>query len=71
MVTVLVSQKIATSFIEKLAEEYTDYVDFVQPVQVAVYEIKLGLALVVSSVMQKAILSKFKMDNFNAVMVLL
>ncbi|XP_048323691.2 midasin isoform X2 [Ziziphus jujuba] len=60
-------QKIATSFIETLAEKYTDYIDFIQPVQVAVYEIKLGLALVISSVMQKAILSRFKMDNINAV----
>lgn len=64
-------QEMATSFIDKLSENYPEYIDFVQPVQVAVYEIKLGLSLVISSVMQKSILSRLELDNINSIMVLI
>lgn len=61
----------ATSFIDKLSVNYPEYIDFVQPVQVAVYEMKLGLSLVISSVVQKSILSRYKLDNINAILVLI
>lgn len=35
-------------FIDRLSEEYAEYKDLVQPVQVAVYEMKLGLSLALS-----------------------
>ncbi|EXB29684.1 hypothetical protein L484_013458 [Morus notabilis] len=38
-------QKTATRFIEQLSINYLEYIDFVQPVQVAVYELKLGFSL--------------------------
>ncbi|XP_062087755.1 midasin isoform X2 [Humulus lupulus] len=53
-------QNTATAFIEKLSDDYPEYIDFVQPVQVAVYEMKLGFSLVVSSLMQKRALSTIK-----------
>ncbi|PON47074.1 Midasin [Parasponia andersonii] len=53
-------QSTATAFIEKLSDDYPEYIDFVQPVQVAVYEMKLGFSLVVSSLMQKRVLSILK-----------
>ncbi|XP_030490703.2 midasin isoform X2 [Cannabis sativa] len=53
-------QNTATAFIEKLSDDYPEYIDFVQPVQVAVYEMKLGFSLVVSSLMQKKALTTIK-----------
>ncbi|XP_050232290.1 midasin isoform X2 [Mercurialis annua] len=44
-------QKTATCFIEQLSNDYKEYIDVVQPVQVAVYEMKLGLSLMLSGVM--------------------
>ncbi|KAK9131363.1 hypothetical protein Sjap_011850 [Stephania japonica] len=45
-------QETAKSFIERLADEYAAYVDIVQPIQVAVYEMKLGMSLVLSNTLQ-------------------
>lgn len=45
-------QETATSFIERLSDEYAAYVDIAQPIQVAVYEMKLGLSLVFSNALQ-------------------
>ena len=51
-------QRTATAFIEKdLPGKYPEYVDFVQPVQVAIYEMKLGVSLVVSNLMEKRALN--------------
>lgn len=38
-------QKTATRFIEQLSVNYPEYMDFVRPVQVAIYELKLGFSL--------------------------
>ncbi|XXG76315.1 hypothetical protein AAC387_Pa08g0684 [Persea americana] len=49
-------QVTSASFIDQLSEEYPEYIDIIQPVQVAIYEIKLGLSVAVSSALQKAYL---------------
>lgn len=60
----------ATGFIEQLlSDEYREYTDFVQPVLVALYEIKLGLALILSGITQKIILSRVEMANTDMLMV--
>ncbi|KAL2899649.1 Midasin [Bienertia sinuspersici] len=51
-------QATASRFIDRLSEEYDSYVDIIQPVQVAVYEMKLGLALFSSSALQKDFLGR-------------
>ncbi|KAM1135785.1 hypothetical protein TB1_033293 [Malus domestica] len=62
-------QKMATGFIEQLlSDEYREYTDFVQPVLVALYEIKLGLALILSGITQKIILSRVEMANTDMLM---
>lgn len=62
----------ATGFIEQLlSDEYREYTDIVQPVLVALYEIKLGLGLILASVMQKMILTKVELDDANMIMVCL
>ncbi|KAG7014001.1 Midasin [Cucurbita argyrosperma subsp. argyrosperma] len=42
-------EEMATRFIDRLSDEYPGYVDIIQPIQLAVYEMKLGLSLVSSS----------------------
>lgn len=66
------SQKMATGFIEQLlSDKYTEYPDFVQPILVALYEMKLGLSLILASIMQKIILIRVQLDNTNTILVLL
>ncbi|XP_040370504.1 midasin isoform X3 [Rosa chinensis] len=62
-------QKMATGFIEQLlSEKYIEYSDFVQPILVALYEIKLGLSLILSSVMQKRILNRVQLGNTDMIL---
>ncbi|PIA42933.1 hypothetical protein AQUCO_02000406v1 [Aquilegia coerulea] len=61
-------QETASSFINRLSNEYAAYADITQPVQVAVYEMKLGLSLVVSSALQKTFLAK--MEEFTTEQIL-
>ena len=62
----------ATGFIEQLLSEmYIEYSDFVQPVVVALHEMKLGLSLILASVVQKRILNRVQLDNTNMILVLL
>ncbi|XP_057977825.1 midasin isoform X2 [Malania oleifera] len=58
-------QETATCFIQRLSDEYTAYIDIVQPIQVAVYEIKLGLSLTLSSALQKKFLTRVEQDNMD------
>lgn len=46
-------QEMTSRFIDRLSKEYTEYIDITEPIQVAIYEIKLGLALIVSGVPNK------------------
>ncbi|KAL4625562.1 hypothetical protein ACB092_05G035400 [Castanea dentata] len=61
-------QDTATCFVGQLSEEYAEYVDVVQPVQVAVYEMKLGSSLVLASVFQKDLLSRVELDDMDLIM---
>nr|POE97497.1 putative inactive poly [adp-ribose] polymerase sro1 [Quercus suber] len=49
-------------------QEYAEYVDVVQPLQVAVYEMKLGSSLVLASVFQKDLLSMVELDDMDLIM---
>ncbi|KAI8548547.1 hypothetical protein RHMOL_Rhmol07G0280600 [Rhododendron molle] len=60
-------QETASCFIDLLSNEYAAYVDVIQPVQVAVYEMKLGLSLLLSSTMQKKALYAMGQDDMDRV----
>ncbi|CAM8907839.1 unnamed protein product [Rhodiola kirilowii] len=60
-------QETATSFIERLSNEYSAYADIIQPIQVAVYEMKLGVSLVQSGVKQTKLLKNTGHDNMEKV----
>uniref|UniRef100_A0A0E0QZY4 Midasin n=1 Tax=Oryza rufipogon TaxID=4529 RepID=A0A0E0QZY4_ORYRU len=51
------------NFIKRLTEEYVEYVDLIQPIQVAVYEMKLGLAIALSGYLEREYLKKIKEDD--------
>ncbi|MCL7041049.1 hypothetical protein MKW94_021074 [Papaver nudicaule] len=61
-------QETATSFINRLSDEYASYIDIIQPIQVAVFEMKLGLSLAVSSALQKSFLKNVEQDNIYQVL---
>ncbi|KAF3587614.1 hypothetical protein F2Q69_00030329 [Brassica cretica] len=63
-------QETATSFIDRLSSDYSEYVDITQPIQVSVYEMKMGLSLFVSGALLGKILSRFDIDTVESVMVL-
>lgn len=65
----LMSQVTATCFVDRLSNEYAAYIDVIQPVQVAVYEMKLGLSLLLSSTMQKKVLYGMGQDDMDRVQV--
>ncbi|KAJ1401027.1 P-loop containing nucleoside triphosphate hydrolase [Sesbania bispinosa] len=65
---VLSWQETASCFIDRLLDEYLAYNDIIQPIQVAVYEMKLGLSLVLSSILEKEYLRNVGQDNINLVM---
>ncbi|KAH6793247.1 hypothetical protein C2S52_003724 [Perilla frutescens var. hirtella] len=46
-------QETISTFIDQLSKDYTEYIDITVPVQVAMYEMKLGLSLIVSGVLYK------------------
>ncbi|XP_028086318.1 midasin-like [Camellia sinensis] len=61
-------QETTTRFIDRLSNEYSAYVDIIQLVQVAIYEMKLGLSLVLSSAIQKKILDTVGQDDMDIVL---
>ncbi|KAK3220425.1 hypothetical protein Dsin_014395 [Dipteronia sinensis] len=61
-------QETASRFIDRLSQEYIEYIDITQPIQVAVYEMKLGLSIVLSSILEKDFLNRFEEDNVDKVM---
>lgn len=69
IVDVSLSQVTATCFVDRLSNEYAAYIDVIQPVQVAVYEMKLGLSLLLSSTMQKKVLYGMGQDDMDRVQV--
>ncbi|GAB2269171.1 hypothetical protein Dimus_004101 [Dionaea muscipula] len=60
-------QATANSFVERLSDEYVAYEDIVQPIQVAVYEMKLGLSLIASSVLEKCFLDSVQESSIDPV----
>ncbi|XP_017978548.1 PREDICTED: midasin [Theobroma cacao] len=64
-------QETASCFIDRLLNEYSEYIDIAQPIQVAVYEMKLGLALALLSALQKKFLDRIQEDNMDRVMELI
>lgn len=59
-------QETISRFIDQLSNEYSEYIDITEPVQVALYEMKLGLSLIVSGVLHKRYLPNVEqnMENF-------
>ncbi|XP_022715201.1 midasin isoform X4 [Durio zibethinus] len=64
-------QETASCFIDRLSNQYSEYIDVAQPIQVAVYEMKLGLSLVLLSALQKNFLDRIQEDNIDRVMELI
>jgi len=50
-------------------DEYAAYSDIIQPIQVAVYEMKFGLSLVLSSTWEKKCLNELGQEDINVIMV--
>ncbi|KNA10543.1 hypothetical protein SOVF_143350 isoform A [Spinacia oleracea] len=61
-------QATASCFIDRLSEEYGSYVDIIQPIQVAIYEMKLGLALLLSSALQKDFLGRMQENKVDQIL---
>nr|XP_011467404.1 PREDICTED: midasin isoform X1 [Fragaria vesca subsp. vesca] len=62
-------QKMTAGFIEQLlSEKYVEYSDFVQPILVALYEMKLGLSLILASIKQNRILNRVQLGNTNMIL---
>lgn len=68
-ISIILLQITSMNFIKRLTEEYGEYTDLVQPIQVAVYEMKLGLAIALSGYLQKGYLKKIKEDGIEKVLV--
>jgi midasin len=60
-------QETIMCFINWLMDEYSAFNDIIQPIQVAVYELKFGLSLVLSSTLEKEYLRKVEHENINLV----
>lgn len=61
-------QEKASSFIERLSDEYSAYGDVIEPVQVAIYEMKLGLSIVLSTALGKKILERIGQQDMEFVL---
>ncbi|TKY64312.1 Midasin protein [Spatholobus suberectus] len=61
-------QETATCFIDRLMDEYSAYSDIIQPIQVAVYEMKFGLSLFLSTTWEKEYLNILGQENIIVVM---
>lgn len=60
----------ATKAIKQLSNEYSSYVDVIQPVQTAIYEIKLGLSLAFSGALNEKYLEELGKFDVESVLVL-
>lgn len=67
--SIILWQITSMNFIKRLTEDYREYVDLIQPIQVAVYEMKLGLAIALSGSLQREYLRKIKEGDINRVLV--
>lgn len=55
---------------DRLSNEYSEYVDIVQPVQIAIYEMKLGLSLVLSNSLRDQFLDRVGQKDIDVVLVI-
>lgn len=53
----MIAQETSSCFLQHLLEEHASYTDLIQPIQVAIYEMKLGLSMLVSNALQKQFLN--------------
>ncbi|XP_057850180.2 midasin isoform X2 [Cryptomeria japonica] len=58
-------QDISTAFILRLSKEYAAYKDIVQPIQLAIYELKFGLSLAVGAALEKHFCNLVGASNFD------
>lgn len=63
-------QETATKAIKQLSKEYSSYMDVIQPVQTAIYEIKLGLSLAFSGALSEKYLEELGKFDMESVLVL-
>ncbi|KAL4583665.1 hypothetical protein LXL04_008247 [Taraxacum kok-saghyz] len=61
-------QETATRFVDRLSNEYSEYVDIVQPIQIAIYEMKLGLSLVLSKSIRDQFLKRVGQKDIDVVL---
>ncbi|GFQ03816.1 midasin [Phtheirospermum japonicum] len=61
-------QEIISRFIDRISNEYSSYIDIIEPLQVSVYEMKLGLSLIVSGVLHKKYMEKIGEEDMNPVL---
>ncbi|KAJ9568543.1 hypothetical protein OSB04_004509 [Centaurea solstitialis] len=61
-------QETATRFVDRLSNEYSEYVDILQPIQLAIYEMKLGLSLVLSSNLRNQFLDRVGQNNIDDIL---
>lgn len=64
-------QEISSCFILRLSEEYAPYQDFVQPIQLAIYELKFGMSLAVTAFHQKRFCSRVGVNNMDSIVEVL
>eukprot|EP01018_Ginkgo_biloba_P038909 Gb_21123 [translate_table: standard] len=64
-------QEISTCFINRLSEEYAPYKDIVQPIQLAIYELKFGLSLVLVASLQKRFCNEVGVNNVDNILEIL
>lgn len=60
-------QVTSASFIDKLEGEYAEYLDIIRPIEVAVYEMKLGLSIALSSALEREYLKKVHEDDIQKI----
>lgn len=56
-------------FIGRLSEVYAEYKDLIQPVQIAIYEMKFGLSLAISGAVEREYLKKVDEENCQRILV--
>ncbi|KAF3328833.1 midasin [Carex littledalei] len=59
----------SANFIKRLSEEFSEYIDLIQPIQVAIYEMKLGLSAALSGALERQYLKMAKEENTDEIFV--
>lgn len=59
----------SANFIKRLSEEFAEYIDLIQPIQVAIYEMKLGLSAALSGALERQYLKMAEEENTDGIFV--